>query len=255
MKQDDRGFSPLTTQTLRDQVVRRIAKAISTGHLKPGERLVEQDLATELNTSRAPIREAIRELVDRGLLVSTPRRGTFVASWSTASITEAYMLRGVLEEIAFRLVIHKASDAALEQLQLIVERMSQAALAGNMAEVALEDIAFHRCIVEMTGQHHLIRLWASLGVEAVIVFSSRKTDPALVPAEHQEMLDTIKRRDADAAIALNWHGIWQGLTKDTALTEESVREHFGPELAQQLLATARPDMPVGWLAQRSSARV
>ena len=243
---------PLSKQTLRDQIVHRIEEAISTGRLKPGDRLVEQDLAEELNTSRAPIREAIRELIDRGLLASSPRRGTYVAEWSPQSITEAYLLRGALEEIAFRLAVYKASDADLQRLEEIVERMKRAADRDNIAEVAMEDIAFHRSIIEMTKQHHLLRVWSSIGVEAVIVFSSQKTDPTLVPLGHQEMLDALKKRDADLAIEHNWRGIWQGLTNDISISAEALREQLGPELAQRFLNIVQSETSQEWLGQKQN---
>ena len=76
----------ITRNRLEDEIIDALREAIVTGTLSPGERLIEADLADEFGVSRAPLREAMRELTAQGLLVNIPRKGTFVVKLSRQDI-------------------------------------------------------------------------------------------------------------------------------------------------------------------------
>ncbi len=86
-------FGRLRSKSLADEVVARLDEAILKGQLKPGEKVVEATLSRQMDVSRAPIREAIRMLAERGLLVQVPRRGVFVREFSTREVEEINELR------------------------------------------------------------------------------------------------------------------------------------------------------------------
>ena len=120
-------FKQVPHKSLREAALAAIRQAISRGDLKPGQRLVESDVAEQMGISRAPVREALRQLETEGLVVSEPHRGTFVAEVSATDLWEIYTLRAAIERLAVRLVTEKASAEMLAQLQQAVADMAQAA--------------------------------------------------------------------------------------------------------------------------------
>src|SRR5215216_3928635 len=111
------AFAPLESETVAAQVQRRLEEAIYSGQLKPGQRLLEADLAEALQVSRASFREALRLLQSKGLVVNTHRRGTFVAELSTADVRDLYNLRLVLEVFAIRHAAEHRDQGLLDRLQ------------------------------------------------------------------------------------------------------------------------------------------
>src|SRR5919205_3173807 len=85
--------APLAGQSLRAEVRERLRRAIMQGTLKPGEQIVESRLARQLGISQAPVREALRELEQLGLVVNHSRRGTFVRKFTPEDAWEMYTLR------------------------------------------------------------------------------------------------------------------------------------------------------------------
>src|SRR5215831_4822248 len=95
-----RVFPPATRLIFRNQVVDAVRNAILDGRLQPGQPITERTLAHDLQISRAPVREAMRELEKEGLVVTRPHRGTYVASFSDDDVLEIYTLRANLETMA-----------------------------------------------------------------------------------------------------------------------------------------------------------
>ena len=94
------GFSPIADTTRRAEIVALIKRAVLTGQLEPGQKVNELRIAEQMRVSRAPLREAIRELVQQGLLVSIPYAGTMVIDVTAKDIEDAYSLNKVLDEFA-----------------------------------------------------------------------------------------------------------------------------------------------------------
>ncbi|MBQ2047709.1 MAG: GntR family transcriptional regulator, partial [Schwartzia sp.] len=109
-------------QPLREVVCETLRDAIRRGVLKPGERLMEIQLAEELGVSRTPVREAIRKLELEGYVIMMPRRGTYVANLSIRDINEVFEIRTSLESLSNGLAAERITNEELEQLQrLLVE--------------------------------------------------------------------------------------------------------------------------------------
>src|ERR1700722_20252106 len=122
----------LDTRTLKDQVVRLIRTAILSGKISAGGRLNESQLARELGVSRVPIREALQQLEQQGLVVNVPRRGKFVISLSDEEIQKINSLRVILEAEALRLCRAKITSEGIETLNRLNENMQQ---AGGLPEI------------------------------------------------------------------------------------------------------------------------
>ena len=115
-------------QPLRDVVCETLRDAVRNGILKPGERLMEIQLAEELGVSRTPVREAIRRLELEGYVIMMPRRGTYVANLSIRDINEVFEIRTSLESLSSGLAAERITDEELERLQLT----SRAATWGRL---------------------------------------------------------------------------------------------------------------------------
>jgi len=182
----------------------QIQAAILNGHLSPGARIVEADLARRMGISRAPVREAARRLESAGLLTSQPRRGFFVRQVSARQAEELYQVRIDLELMAGRLACASASDAQIARLNEKVEHMvAQAALLNRAERVAL-DLDLHAYIAEISGNSYLHRLFCNLQTE-VRMFQSLcepgYEDPHYIAESHRPIAAAITRRDAQATQA------------------------------------------------------
>ncbi|MEP6827736.1 MAG: GntR family transcriptional regulator, partial [Aestuariivirga sp.] len=124
-------FNAPLRQKLKDVLLRRILG----GEYKSGERLTELRIAAEFGTSQAPVREALRDLESTGLVVTKPRRGTYVAEVLSKGLREIYAVRGALEEQATRIATRNGT-CDLQLLQRETDAMRNAARSGNLSAVA-----------------------------------------------------------------------------------------------------------------------
>lgn len=143
---------------LRDVVFNTLRKAILTGELKPGERLMEIHLANRLGVSRTPIREAIRKLELEGLVVMIPRRGAEVAQITEKSLRDVLEVRKALDALCVKLACDRISDDEKEELKKACEEFEKQIGVGDVTAIAAADVAFHDIIVQATGNQRLIQL-------------------------------------------------------------------------------------------------
>src|ERR1700761_6472042 len=128
--------------TLRAHVVKMLSAGILSGKYKPGDRLNESQIARELNISRIPVREALSQLQEQGLVQNRERRGMFVTELSPQEVEQIFSLRLVLEGEVVRLArTHMTPDIRAE-LENIIARMD--ARNENLLEAAALDMQFHR---------------------------------------------------------------------------------------------------------------
>ena len=153
---------PVEDRTLRAQIARQLHAMVTGGHYAPGERLTETALANELRVSRAPLREAIRELVDQGILVSQPYRGLFVRAVSVTDLKELYSMRTTLEQFAFRLAWDRRTPAALDDLQRRYDDLTAAQSQGDQVAAIDRETDFHSWVYELSGHSLLMSHWRRL---------------------------------------------------------------------------------------------
>jgi len=185
---------------LREQVKEILLERILRGDLQPGERLVETRIAQELGTSQAPVREALRDLELVNLVESEPFRGSRVREVTDEDLLQAFPVRAVLEELAAKGAARRL-DGDVEALQREIDAMREAAECGDTRAQLSHDLAFHRVMVESSGNRALLQAWLALGVEVPTAFGVYWTyfDPMELVGFHEPILEAIRDRDAARA--------------------------------------------------------
>jgi DNA-binding GntR family transcriptional regulator len=193
-------MTAIARTVLREQVKDVLLQRIVSGELEPGERLVETRIAQELGTSQAPVREALRDLELLRLVESEPFRGARVRVFDEEEMIEVYPVRAALEELAARLAAENL-EGDVSALEVEFEAMRDAVRRGDTHALVKHDIAFHRLIVEASGNSVLEQCWKSLGVEGRITVSLYGTymDPEEAAERHVQLLDAIRSESASAA--------------------------------------------------------
>ena len=190
-------------RSLRQQVAASLRDAILSGSLKPGQRLVEEEISQGMHTSRGPLREALRQLEQEGLVTSVPYRGSFVSRISTLEVIEVLIpLRSTLEGFGFAHAIDNLTDADMNDLDDIVARLEEAAPAGDLLTLVENDIAFHRLVMSRSGQPHTTQIWGTIAprIRAYFYTHLRGVMPssgqlAHLAAGHRALLDALVARD------------------------------------------------------------
>lgn len=131
---------------LRDVVFENLREAIVEGRLKPGQRLMEVQLAEQLGVSRTPVREAIRKLELEGLVVMLPRKGAYVANMSLKDLKDVLEIRASLEGLAASLAAERISDEDIKKLEFIIEEFNDSINESNVEALLKKDVEFHECI-------------------------------------------------------------------------------------------------------------
>jgi DNA-binding GntR family transcriptional regulator len=193
----------VTRSMLRDQIKDVLVERILDGVYGPGDRIVEIRVAEELGVSQAPVREALRELELLRLVVSEPFRGARVRAVSADELREIYPVRAALEEVAARAAA-PAPAALVESLQAELEAMRTAARHGDVHDFIAHDVAFHRAIVEASGNRTLQDLWRSLHVDlrTTITLIKHVDDLAQVAESHVPVLEAVASGDAEEAASV-----------------------------------------------------
>jgi DNA-binding GntR family transcriptional regulator len=193
---------------LADQVKERLLEGILSGEYPPDTRIVETQVARELGTSQAPVREALRGLEALGVVEITPFRGARVRRPSRREILEAYVVRSALESLAARLAVPGLTDGDLAGLGAEMAAMREAARDGDGAAVAEADARFHGRIVELAENDTLEKLWRSLEPfsRTYLTLVVPGADPTWSAELHAPIMVALDRRDADAVVgALQRH--------------------------------------------------
>jgi DNA-binding GntR family transcriptional regulator len=198
------GLAPLFQQSapLRNKIIMALRSAIETGHLAPGQRLVEMDLCEQLSVSRTSLREALRELQADGILEHSSNRGLSVSAVSVEDAKNIYRLRSVIEALIIEQFIEKASDAQIADLVQKSENLKNAYRSGVLVEMLRTKRDFYDRIC--SGAENPI---AFDMINRLVLRTSSLRARSLVRKERQEQsikeIDTlvkaIERRDIEAA--------------------------------------------------------
>jgi DNA-binding GntR family transcriptional regulator len=156
---------PPKRQSTRDYVKEVLLERILDGTYKPGDRLIELQIAQELETSQGPVREAFRDLQALGVVESESYRGTRVRAITEREIEEAYQVRSALEQLAAQLAAQNLKDD-VSALEKEVSGFLKAAKAKDFKSYSKHDMEFHRRIVEASGNQLLQDMWESVVLES-----------------------------------------------------------------------------------------
>lgn len=187
---------------LRDVVFNTLRQAILRGELKPGERLMEIQLANKLGVSRTPIREALRKLELEGLVNMVPRKGAEVADITEKSLRDVLEVRKALEELSVQLACEKITEEEIEELKRVAERFKDTLDDQDVTKIAEADVAFHDVIYTATDNQKLILLLNNLREQMyryrMEYLKKEEAYPQLI-AEHEELIDNISKRNKEEA--------------------------------------------------------
>jgi len=189
-------------QPLREVVCESLREAIRSGVLKPGERIMEIQLAEELGVSRTPVREAIRKLELEGYVVMMPRRGTYVASMSIRDINEIFEIRTALESLSNGLAADHITDDELEHLQRLLVIIGGYIKEGNIEKIVETDIEFHDLLYHAARNERLVGIISNLRDQLTRFRTLSMSYPGRLEEtleEHRLIVDAIADGDRKAA--------------------------------------------------------
>jgi len=182
-------------QSLKDQVMAILIERMIDGSLAPGDRIKELQVANELGTSQAPVREAIRCLETLGYVVHIPHVGAMVKSFNRKEVEEAYQVREALEK-------HAVSRGATEIERLVadlsrcLEQMDEATEQGDISLFIQADNAFHRSIVQCSLNGTMVAMWDSLKMQLLVIATLVEASMPLktIYALHPPIVEALKRK-------------------------------------------------------------
>ncbi|HIE13478.1 MAG TPA: GntR family transcriptional regulator [Desulfotomaculum sp.] len=190
---------------LREVVFESLREAIIAGMLKPGERLMEVQVAEELGVSRTPVREAIRKLELEGLVVMLPRRGAYIAGISVKDIADVFEVRAALEALAASLAAERITDAELEDLERSLVEITKVSDTGEIGTIVARDTNFHDIIYRASRNSRLIQIISNLQDQIQrfrMATLSRPGRTREAVEEHKKIVEAISDRNGELAAQL-----------------------------------------------------
>lgn len=181
----------------------RLRRYIYRGRLRPGQKIVERDLARQLNISRIPLRESLARLQSDGLVRIVPYSSTYIEEFAPADILEIYSMRLALEPLATRIATELAEPALVRRLRKFCDRMTRHAALNQWAALDRVDYAFHLEIVKAARHKRLLRAYEGAHVCVIgprTQYSVLQTlPPESTAKEHLAIVLAIERGNADTA--------------------------------------------------------
>ena len=196
-------------ESLSHQARKNTEELILQGVLKAGTKITERDLAERLGMSRAPVREAIRELINAGLLDKVSVRQTIVRQLKVSEVKEIFEIRQMLESKAASLAASKISLVILENLENLHNTMQKVAIIGEYSDYFELNIEFHKCIHAAAESPRLAALISQVMQESLIFRSRTLVDQKSLGKsvnEHEQILQALRVRDHElAGLLMNRH--------------------------------------------------
>lgn len=190
---------------LRDVVFNTLREAILKGELKPGERLMELQLAAKLGVSRTPIREAIRMLELEGLAVTVPRKGAEVAKMTEKDMEDVLQIRKALDELAVGLACDNIQESDLDNLHVALKNFEASAREHDVKRIAQADVEFHEVIYQATNNPKLVNMLNNLREQMYRYRVEYLKNEAIYPTlirEHEEIFACLKEKDREGVIRI-----------------------------------------------------
>lgn len=246
-------------QPLWAEIFDLLRTEIASQRLRPGERLLELDLAERFGVSRGPIRSALVELQRIGLVEINPRRGAYVATLTAADAEELYEVRTALELLALDGVLRRCSKSRIAEFAEPLKRHEQAERDGDRAEAITADLDFHRLLCRLSGNTRLQRAWELHADQFRLIIGVVQNDERWQARprvqEHQEVLDALLAGDLDAGTTALRRHLDNARDVMISVAEEADAERGGkpaPASGAQPEPTMTPGPATGSWARRAS---
>lgn len=213
--------------SLAEEIRARLREQILTGRLAPGQQLTEQGVAQVMGTSPGPVRESFASLCQEGLLISLPRRGTFVSGTSESESIVAYKVRSFIEPYAAELSMPKATEDTYARMAAAVDAMRVAAERQDLVQHLQHDIEFHTVFYDLSGSELLKTVWNATSTKMLRFMNLAA--PHYVPdlnettENHVVLLGLFRAHDVEGLrVAISSHvgDLWRRIkAAETASTE------------------------------------
>lgn len=193
-------FRPQYPVSLVEQITEFLTNAIVEGRLIGGQRLVENELRRRFGISRAPIRESFRILEKNGLLISIPRKGTFVRKITQKDIEENSPVRAYLEGLAARLATLHLVPEDIEKMKLALSKMMEAAKKNDFKDYFQYHVVYHEIFINASKNDTLIEILENLRRQDIwfrLSYVWHQVNFEYAIQVHQEILDLFIKKEAD----------------------------------------------------------
>ena len=197
-------FGSLRRRTVAGEVTGTLREAIVGGSYRPGDHLTEAEIASRLQVSHGPVREALRELEAEDLVVIAPHRGAFVKEFTADDVWEIYSFRLVLETAMVHLAVGRLTERDLADLDGPIDEMRGLVEAGDVDGLIELDLEFHRRLCELSGHRRMYAAWLRLAspIRLLMMLATPKHLVLHDAAEsHAPIVGALRARDAAAATA------------------------------------------------------
>jgi DNA-binding GntR family transcriptional regulator len=198
------AIGPARRRVLADEVADAIRDAIFAGRIDLGQRLVEEELASNLNVSRGPVREALVVLSQEGLVHLERHRGATVAHLGLEGVHEIYSLRTALERLAVECLCTNATEADFKRIAAVLQQFETLPRPLTRSVVAGLDVAFHDAVFQAAHHERLYRAWLSLRSQIFLYLVHRgalRSDFAQSwLKDHEDFLTVLKGRKRSQAV-------------------------------------------------------
>jgi len=191
---------PIVKKTYKDQVVDYVYQLLLTNELNPGDQLKETLLAEQMGISRAPIREAMKELIMIGLVDYRPQEGNFIPVFSPKQIIDSYTTRVVLEGYEVMNTCDRFSVEEIEKLENLVEQMERFAIKKNHKMVIDTGGEFHDLLISKCDNVQLLEYTDRLSLKLHILFFKywgKLYSSTEIGRRHREIVESVKSKDLD----------------------------------------------------------
>lgn len=193
-------------ELLSQKVYRVLKTEIIKGSLKPGTKLLEGKIAEQMEVSRTPIREALRELAAEGFVKISPNQGVVVSNASIEDVQEVLQIRGVLEGLAARLAAKIMNKEEIKELENYLKQMEYYTNKDDALAFSEMDAEFHELILGICGNNRLIQIRKNLSDQAHRYRIRSLSIPGRLKyslKEHREIVEALKRKDVEQADRLS----------------------------------------------------
>jgi len=191
-------------KTLKEEIIDYLRKRIITNELKPGDRVVELDIAKKYDISRGPVREAVRLLEDQGLLEYKKNIGCVVKVLSKKELKELYLIMSSLEKLALNLTDGAIQSERLNKIEDLIESMKDYTQENDIESIIETDYEIHKQIVLNTNNDKLFQLWDSMKSNYYpMYFTVLNKDPNILNRiydKHSRFLEILKEENLEKSI-------------------------------------------------------